>query len=166
MNKLDYEKVLTNRSYAEISKAIKFAVDAFDRDPYEGDEENLKLAIDSAKQMFPGVDVLEILRQAVADDPSTPEEAHEYIMNCHQDECQIALLLTITAAAKIIVQRFEDHCMMIKQSGDIGRSVNMWIKSDDYEIDADMRQWLCRLLFDKDSISDDEIDRILDKLGY
>ena len=165
MNKIDYEKVLSDRSYADIVKAIKFAVDSFDRDPYEGDEENLRIAIEAAQKMFPGVDVLGILRQAVEADPTTPEEAHQYVMNCHQDECQIALLLTVTAAAKIIVQRFEEHCSQIKQSGDIGRSVNMWIKSDDYEIDDDTRQRLCQLLFDKDSISDDEIDRIMDEIG-
>lgn len=163
--KLDYVEVLQNRSYADIVKAIKFAVDAFESDPHEGDAENLQLAIESAKKMFPGVDVLEILRQAVEDDPHTPEEAHEYVMNCHQDECQIALLLTITAAAKIIAQRFEDHCLEIKQSGDLERATNIWIKSKDYQIDDDMQQWLCQLLFDKASISDDEINRILDEIG-
>lgn len=163
--KLDYEKVLKDRSYAEIAKAIKIAVDAFERDPHEGDEQNLRLAIESAQKMFPGEDVLEILRQAVADDPHTPEEAHEYVLHCHEDECQIALFLTITAAAKIIAQRFEDHCLEIKQSGDLERATNIWIKSKDYQIDDDMRQWLCRLLFDKDSISDDEINRILDEIG-
>lgn len=164
MSKIDYEKVLSDRSYADIVKAIKFAVDSFDRDPYEGDEESLQFAIDFAQKMFPDVDVVETLLQAVETDPCTPEESHQYVLNCHFDECQLSLLLTITAATKIIAQRFEDHCSQIKQSGDKERLVHIWFESNGYQMDEDMRKWLCRLLFDKDSISDDEMSRILDEI--